>query len=186
MEWAPALNLGWLNGWIFLGALVLTQGLAFLTLPRAVVERLFDRSGWSKEQTAMTVLGKLFALACLVMIVGTPLQVGSAVLIIGSLVAGVGWLGLVKALRDFGSTPPDRPVTRGLYRVSRHPQIVMTSIILLGACIAIGSWLALLTLVIARAFGHLGILAEEQVCREKYGEAYRTYIKEVPRYLVFF
>jgi protein-S-isoprenylcysteine O-methyltransferase Ste14 len=186
MEWAPALEISWLNGWIFLAVLVLTEGLAFLTLPRAVVARLFDRSGWSKEQTVMTVLGKVFALACLVMIVGTPLRVGSAVLIIGGMVAGAGWLGLVMALRDFGATPPARPVTRGLYRFSRHPQIVMTSIILLGACIAIGSWLALLTLVIARAFGHLGILAEEQVCLAQYGEAYRAYMDRVPRYLILF
>jgi protein-S-isoprenylcysteine O-methyltransferase Ste14 len=42
------------------------------------------------------------------------------------------------------------------------------------------------TLAIARAFGHLGILAEEQVCLEQYGEAYRAYMDRVSRYLILF
>ena len=90
------------------------------------------------------------------------------------------------ALVDFRNTPLDQPVTRGLYRISRHPQIVMSSVVLLGSCIAIGSWLALLALLAARVFSHLGILAEEEVCLRKYGDEYRAYMERVPRYFVLF
>jgi hypothetical protein len=37
--------------------------------------------------------------------------------------------------------------------------------------------------VIARAFGHLGILAKERVCLAKYAEAYRSDMEEMPRHL---
>ena len=97
-----------------------------------------------------------------------------------------GLIGLVKALFDFKNIPLDEPVTRGLYRVSRHPQIVMSSLVVLGACIAIGSWVSVFFLAAARLLEHFGILAEEQVCLKQYGEAYRAYLKRVPRYFVFF
>jgi protein-S-isoprenylcysteine O-methyltransferase Ste14 len=182
----PALRFGWLNGWIFLVLLTLTDGILFLVFPKKVVERLFDRSGWSQKQIIFTVVGKLCALLCIILIIFTPLKVGSFVFVIGAVVAAMGLVGLAKALFDFKTAPVDEPVTRGMYRVSRHPQIVMSSVVLLGACIAIGSWAALLLLIAARVFSHLGILAEEEVCLKQYGARYRAYMERVPRYFVIF
>jgi protein-S-isoprenylcysteine O-methyltransferase Ste14 len=62
----------------------------------------------------------------------------------------------------------------------------MSSVVLLGAGIAVGSWLALILLVASRLLEHFGIVAEEQVCLTQYGEAYCAYLKRVPRYFVFF
>ena len=186
MELLPALEIGWLNGWLPLALLSLTDGILFLLFPRQVVTRLFDRSGWSQRQVVFTVIGKLSALACLVLVVFTPLKVGSPVFIVGTVLIALGLIGLVKALFDFRNTPLDQPVTRGIYRFSRHPQIFMTSVLLLGTCIAIGSWPALFMLIAARVFSHLGILAEEEACLKQYGDAYRAYVNRVPRYFVFF
>ncbi|MBN1886832.1 MAG: DUF1295 domain-containing protein [Thermoflexales bacterium] len=186
MEWMPALRIGWLNGWLALALLALTDGILFLIFPKQVVVRLFDRSGWSQKQVAFTVAGKLCALACLVLIILTPLKVGSHVLTIGAVVVALGLIGLIKALFDFKNTPFDEPVTRGLYKLSRHPQIVMSSLVILGTCIAIGSWPALALWAAARLLEHLGILAEEEVCLKRYGESYRGYLERTPRYFVFF
>jgi protein-S-isoprenylcysteine O-methyltransferase Ste14 len=142
MELTPALKFGWLNGWLVLVLLVLTEGILFLIFPKKVVARLFDRSGWSQRQRAFTIAGKLCALVCLVLITLTPLKIGDPVFVIGCLMIMLGLIGLVKALFDFKNTPLDEPVTRGLYRVSRHPQVVMSSLVVLGSCIAIGSWVA--------------------------------------------
>ncbi len=186
IELIPALKIGWLNGWLALALLVLTEGILFLIFPKNVVARLFDRSGWGQKQVAFTVAGKLCALACLILIVLTPLKVGSYVLGLGAALIVVGLLGLAKALFDFKNTPPDEPVTRGLYKISRHPQIVMSSLVLLGACIAIGSWLAMGLWAAARLLEHFGILAEEEICLKQYGESYRAYLARTPRYFVFF
>ena len=186
MDLWPELRFGLLNGWIALALLVLTDGLCFLRFPRDVVRRLFDRSGWNRKQVTFTVLGKLGALACLILLVATPLKIGTPVFMIGAAVSLLGCLGLATALVNFRNTPSDQPVERGLYRISRHPQIVMSSVVLLGGTIAIGSWAALLALVAARIGGHFGILGEEEVCLRQYGEPYRAYLQRVPRYFLFF
>ena len=92
--------------------------------------------------------------------------------------------GFVIALLNFKKTPFDQPVTRGLYRISRHPQQLMFFISFFGICIAIGSWLALLILIISKFFGHFRTLEEEKACLEQYGDSYRAYIKSVPRYFL--
>ncbi len=186
MEWLPDLKLGWLNGWIPVILLSLTDGVLFRIFPDEVVKRLFDRSGWSQKQITFTVIGKVIAFGCLVLLFFSPLKIGSPVFPIGSFIVILGLAGLVKALFDFRNTPLDEPVSRGIYKLSRHPQIVMASIVLAGGCIAIGSWLALLIWALARVFSHFGILGEEEVCLEKYGDSYRQYLGTVPRYFVFF
>jgi protein-S-isoprenylcysteine O-methyltransferase Ste14 len=182
----PALRFGLLNGGLILLLLPLVDGILFAIFPRAVVTRLFDRSGWSQKQIIFTVLGKLCALVCLALIILTPLKIGSAVFVIGLAVAVLGATGLAKALFDFRNTPHGQPVTHGMYRISRHPQIVMSSVVILGASIAVGSWPALIMLAAARVLSHLGILAEEEICLKQYGDEYRTYMQRVPRYFVLF
>jgi len=186
MELVPALEIGWLNGWIPLGLLVLVEGLLLTVFPREVVARLFDRSGWERKQALFTAGGKLFSLVCLVLIVLTPLKVGSSVFIAGAVLYALGLAGLVVAILDFRRTPLGEPVTRGLYRVSRHPQIVMLFVIFLGMGLAVGSWLVLLALLMSRVLQHFGILAEEEACLAQYGESYRAYMRRVPRYFLFF
>ena len=184
MRLIPALEIGWLNGWIPLGLLCLVEGLLLKAFPKDVVARLFDRSGWDRKQRAFTIIGKLFSLACIVLIIFTPLQIGSSVFFLGMIPYALGLVGL--AILDFKNTPLDQPVTGGLYRISRHPQIVMLFVVFLGSCFAIGSWLALFMLMMSKVFQHLGILAEEEACLAQYGESYRAYMKRVPRYFVFF
>jgi len=184
MAFFPDLSFGWLNGWIVLALLALAEGICFAVFPKDVVQRLWDRSGWSQKQVVYTVIAKLFALVCLTLLVLTPLKREKAVFWVGSALAAMGLVGVVTALLNFRNTPFDQPVARGLYRVSRHPQIVMASLVLLGGTIAVGSWAAVVALIAARVFGHLSIVAEEEVCLRQYGDAYRGYMERVPRYFV--
>ena len=186
MELFPALNIGLFNGWLSVVLLGLTEGVFFLTFPKEVVTRLFDRSGWSRKQRAFTIAGKLCAFICLLLLIFTQLKIRYQVFIIGVILIMLGLIGLVKALFDFRNTPMDEPVTKGLYRISRHPQIVMSSLVILGSCIAIGSWSAVAFWSAARIFEHMGILAGEEIGLKRYGDVYRTYMKKVPRYLIFF
>jgi protein-S-isoprenylcysteine O-methyltransferase Ste14 len=186
MELLPALKIGWLNGWILLAFEFLIQGFSLLILPKDVVSRLFDRSGWSDKQRVFTIIGKVFSLACLILIFLTPLKISSSAFIVGLILYAIGLVGLVVAMLNFKDTPLNQPVTKGVYKISRHPQIVALFFVFLGICVAIGSWTALFTLIMSKLFQHYGILAEEEVCLKQYGEAYRAYMERVPRYFVFF
>jgi protein-S-isoprenylcysteine O-methyltransferase Ste14 len=186
MELFPALKIGWLNGWLAILVLGLVEVAFFLAFPRAVVKRLFDRSGWSQEQRIFTIAGKMCAFACLFLLTFSPLKIGQPVFLIGVFLLGIGVIGLAKAMLDFRNTPLDEPVTRGIYRISRHPQVVTSSLAVFGGCIAVGSWVAVILCLLARGLEHLGILAEEEVCLRKYGEPYRAYKEQIPRYFIFF
>jgi len=182
----PALELGWLNGWILLVVEFLIQGSLLALFPKDVVKRLFDRSGWSKKQRGFLLAGKVFSLVCLTLIILTPLKMGSILFIVGLVIYGIGLLGLVISMFNFKNTPPDQAVTKGFYKISRHPQIVSLFIIFLGICLAIASWLALFVLIASRVLQHYSILAEEEICLKQYGEPYQQYLNDVPRYFLFF
>ena len=185
MEFFPSFQLGWLNGGLLLALLVLTDGILFLVFRKKVVKRLFDRSGWTRSQQILTVIGKLLALIVVVIIVLTPLKLGSPVFVIGIGLVALGLVGLIKALIDFRVTPADQPVTRGIYRFTRHPQNLASSFVILGCTIAIGSWFGLIVFLVARILLHANLVAEEEICLKAYGESYRNYMKQVPRYLFF-
>ena len=67
-------------------------------------------------------------------------------------------ISLFKALFDFNNTFLDEPVTHGLYRASRHPQIVISTAVILDASIAVSSWLALAIWPVVRLFENCGIV----------------------------
>ena len=186
MELTPELEIGWLNGWILLAFDFLVQGGLLLIFPKDVVSRLFDRFGWNEKQEVFTIIGKVFSLICLILIILTPLKINSSALIVGLILYVLGLVGLVVAMLNFKDTPLDQPVTRGVYKISRHPQIVALFIIFLGICITIGSWAAILTLMMSKILQHYGILAEEEVCLRRYGQTYRAFMERVPRYFLFF
>ncbi|MBN1318901.1 MAG: isoprenylcysteine carboxylmethyltransferase family protein [Anaerolineales bacterium] len=185
MELFPRLGIGWLNGWILMAFHLAFQGILLLVFPRDVVTRLFDRSGWSKKQVVLTILGKLFSLACIVLIVLTPLKLGSSVFFIGIVLVVIGLATLVAAMLNFKNAPLGEPATGGVYRFSRHPQIVALALLFAGYSLATGSWIALITLVISRIFQHEGIVGEEQVCLKMFGQSYQTYMERTPRYIIF-
>jgi protein-S-isoprenylcysteine O-methyltransferase Ste14 len=186
MELTPTLELGLLNGWILLIIEFVIEGGLLLVFPKDVVSRLFDRSGWSTKQRVFTIMGKVFSLACLLIIVLTPLQINSGLFIAGIVLCVIGLAGLVVAMLNYKDTPLDQPVSKGVYMFSRHPQIVAVTIVFVGICLAIGSWLALFTLLMSRGLQHFGILAEEEMCLKRYGDSYRAYMEKTPRYFLFF
>jgi len=185
MELFPALQLGWLNGWLLLVILYGVFGLLLWIFPRDVVARLYDRSGWSPQQGRLVAMRLPFALLSFALIMLTPLRVGTGMFAIGVAVFAFGLLSFVIALLNFRDTPPDQPAEIGLYRLSRNPQSVSLIVATVGMCLAIGSWAALLTTAITMVFGHIRILAEEGACLRQYGDSYRAYMQRVPRYLLF-
>jgi len=72
----------------------------------------------------------------------------------------------------------------GLYRISRNPQMAGMFVPIIGASLAIGSWIALGVVLVWAVFLHSRGLAEEKTCLAKYGELYRQFMGRIPRYLI--
>jgi protein-S-isoprenylcysteine O-methyltransferase Ste14 len=181
----PVLELGWLNGWILIFLLYLVYGILLIVFPKAVVTRLHDRSGRGKRHKVVIYIGSSLAFVYFGLIVFTPLAFSTAVFIPGIIMYVLGLVGFVVALLNFRSTPLDKPVARGLYRISRHPQQVAFFVAFIGICMAIGSWIALFIQIISSIFLHARVVAEEKACLERYGDSYQIYMKLVHRYFLF-
>jgi len=186
IELIPVLEIGWLNGWILICLLYLIYGILLCAFPKDVVARLYDKFGRTKRSKILIYIGNSLAFVYFVLIIFTPLKIGSKVFIPRIVIFALGLTGFVIALFNFKNSPLDRLVTGGLYRISRHPQQLMFYISFLGICIATCSWLALFIQIISSLFLHSRILAEEKACLERYGDSYRDYMKRVPRYFLFF
>ena len=184
MEFFPELNLGFLNGWLMLASFYIVFTMLMLVLPKEVVKRLYDVSGWTRRQRMFSAAGKPFTLACLVLIVLTPLKIGDFVFWFGLLVFIAGYIGMLAALNDYRLTPIDQPVTKGVYHYSRNPQWRSLVLLFLGTCIAIGSWSAIILLSISVIFYHYRILGEETALLNVYGDSYQDYLANTPRYLL--
>jgi protein-S-isoprenylcysteine O-methyltransferase Ste14 len=186
MEWFPQLGLGWLYGWTLLAFFGLAFGLTLALLPRGVVRKLYDRSEWTPAQRVVVRIGKVFGVALALAFVLSPLRVGSGVFVAGMVLYMLGLAMFVIALVNYRNMPDDGPAEGGLYRVSRNPQWVALVLLFAGGCMAVGSWTAMLLLVVVTALYHVRIRAEERSCLALYGDAYAAYMRRVPRYFLFF
>jgi hypothetical protein len=80
-------------------------------------------------------------------------------------------------------SPPIRLVTTGLYRWSRNPMYVGVLLILAGWALSFASTaLAIYALAVALAFHLRVVFGEEPWLARTHGEAWRVYVKQVPRW----
>ena len=186
MLFFPPLGIGWIYGWIFLCVWYAFQGLSLLLVPKNVRDRLFefDRSSWTKGQRASFATGKIVALVFQVIVVLTPINLNSIEFLLGSSVFAIGLIGLVVSIYNFQKTPLNSPVAIGLYKYSRHPQLMTLLVIGIGLSIALSSWSLLLLRFLAFGLEHPGVIAEENECLRRFGDSYKEYLNSVPRYLL--
>ncbi len=186
MELFPALSIGWLNGWIFQVIFFTLFGIFLLICSKEVISRLYDEVGWTKLQKTLSKIAKIFGLITLLLFIFTPLNIGSIEFIVGTALIIIGTIGFLIALINFKNSPLNKPITIGLYKLSRNPQLMMMYLLSIGNCLAIGSWTAFFTFGLSILFGHFRILGEEKRLTEQYGESYLKYKKKVARYFIFF
>jgi protein-S-isoprenylcysteine O-methyltransferase Ste14 len=149
------LELGWFNGWILICLIYFTYGVLLFIFPKDVVARLYDKSGRTKRQHVLISIGSLLAFAYFVLIIVTPLKIGSDIFIPGLALYFLGLVGFIVALFNFKNAPADQPVTKGLYRISRNPQQLSFFISFIGICVAISSWSALFIQMVSCLFFHV-------------------------------
>jgi protein-S-isoprenylcysteine O-methyltransferase Ste14 len=182
MTFLPELESGWLNGWLLLFILYGVFGILLIIFPREVVSRLYERTGWTRQDYIRRIISLPVALATIGLFIFLPLRVGTAVFWIGLVIYAAGFAIFNMALINYRNTPLDQPVTRGLYRFSRNPQIVGLLVAFMGTAVSVGSWLLVILVALMSIGAHTRILAEERACLMQYGESYQAYMNMVPRY----
>ena len=180
LSFIPAFELGLWNAWIFiLPVIVLSIFVARILGKRGAGEG----SGVTKEERIVFVVFHLIFLASCAYSIFLPLKLGTLWFYAGLIIYLLGMLVEILALLSFYTTPLEKPVSKGVYSVSRNPMYVGDFFINIGISIACLSWVFLLVAVVAVILKHNIAVAEERFCLEKYGDAYREYMNRTPRWI---
>jgi protein-S-isoprenylcysteine O-methyltransferase Ste14 len=186
MTMIPAFEIGVWNAWIFMIPFLLVNLLFFILMARKGAPGGPSRVPCKSRATLLVATSsKIIYLPAVIYSIFLPLRFGEVWFYIGLPFTLAGLIGSVIIMVDWALTPAGKPVTRGLYRYSRHPIYVTGVVMLLGVSIISASWIFLLFTII---FG-VGVTRpyfiniEEAQCLGHYGEAYNRYIAGTPRWI---
>jgi protein-S-isoprenylcysteine O-methyltransferase Ste14 len=182
MSLIPAFELGVWNAWIFT---------VYQLLAIPVLFRIAGKRGSTHDEeldlptTRRLIAGftKMLVFLVLIYSIFLPLKLGTMWFYIGLPVTLLGLVTEVIALVNWATTPLNAPVTRGLYRYSRHPMYLTDFLFFLGLGIATASWILLLFSILWVPTGFILAKPEELDCLKKYGDSYRQYMGRTPRWI---
>ena len=186
MSFIPAFELGLWNAWIFMFIDILTLPF-FIRIAKKrdkgsdSPKEVFDSLGRTKK--FLFYSSKLIYFPAVIYSIFLPLKLGTIWFYVGLPITIIGLIMGFIVLADWKKTPKDKPITRGLYRYSRHPMYVTAFIFFLGVSIATASWIFLLITVIFMIGCFVFIDLEEQLTLKEYGDVYREYMKRTPRWI---
>jgi protein-S-isoprenylcysteine O-methyltransferase Ste14 len=189
MSFLPAFEIGVWNTWIFMVA-----WLFFHVVPldwpifRYDIKAMYKKSTasppYSKTEKTIINFGMVLWVILLIYSIFLPLPLGTPLLYAGIALFVAGLILVEIAGIPWAKAAIDEPVTKGLYRYSRHPIYIGVFMQNIGIGIASASGLFLLLTVVQQvALSALLAPAEERFCCEKYGAAYREYMNRTPRWI---
>jgi len=184
MSLSPAFELGLWNAWIFMLPSLFISPLLLWLFHRDVWKDIAKKAGSSAPTYKR--LGYAITIVFYVLVAYSfflPLKLSTVWIYVGLCVFLPGVIFDIMAMISFAKTPLDKPVTRGIYRVSRNPIYFGQFLVCMGIGIACLSWIFLLYGAIFLIIVNLSVSAEERFCLEKYGDAYRKYMDRTPRWI---
>jgi protein-S-isoprenylcysteine O-methyltransferase Ste14 len=189
MSLIPAFKIGLWNAWIFM-VLIYAAGTVPLYMDYEKTEKRCEgEPTWSElnktAKTALVITHMIIMPLTLIYSIFLPLKLGTFWFF-----AGLPFclLGLVMALLfsiSFATAPLGEPINKGVYAISRHPGYFAVFLGCVGIGIACASWVFLLFALVWIVSWHFGVLEEERVLLERYGDAYREYMNRTPRWIGF-
>ncbi len=187
MSLIPAFEIGVWNAWILQALFILVMFIPDLVMGKEAKER----TGRATQSIPLSKLNSRLALSTHAVImplaviysIFLPLKIGTAWLYAGLVIYVLALVMTVMVSINFAATPTDKPVTRGVYRISRHPIYLSGFLLYVGIGIACASWVMLLLAVAWIVLWCIVVPAEERFLLEKYGDAYREYMDRTPRWI---
>jgi len=186
MSLVPEFELGVWNAWIFMVPSLLLMLLCLLVMTKKGAPGGPARVPCKSKTTLLVAsLSKIIYFPAVIYSVFLPLQLGTTWFYAGLPITLAGLVGSIAVLVSWATTPAGQPVTRGIYRYSRHPMYVTMVLLFLGVSIISASWVFLLFTIISGVgvTRPYFVKIEEAQCLGHYGAAYREYMNRTPRWI---
>ena len=187
MSLIPAFEIGIWNAWILQ---------AFFLFVAIVPDYLIGKEAKEsmKRMSQSVPLSKVYKILAnsthviiipfvLVYSVFLPLKLGTLWLYIGVPIFVLSVFIYIVTMTAIANTPAYNPVTRGIYRFTRHPIYLSGFLMYLGIGIACASWIVILCALLWIVFFIIVVPAEEGFLLNKYGDAYQEYMNRTPRWI---
>lgn len=173
------------NGWI-IGLIYLAVAYLPMLFGGKATKRLVDFSFASTagKINSFMIMG-LFVLI-IVYPVFLTIQFGTVFFYIGLVAFLLSGIAVITSFVNYVSTPLDQTICKGMYKISRNPIYVSVAAMGFGMALMCHSVIIAIFLIILLILQHFIILEEEKFCMDKYGESYREFKQNVPRYFLFF
>jgi protein-S-isoprenylcysteine O-methyltransferase Ste14 len=184
MQFTPVFKIGIWNAWIFSACFILIPYSTYL-INRAAYKR-FGNPPDSKPGKSIRIIGYIATAIFYIVFLYTiflPFKLGTAWFYAGLIIFLPALLMTITAGLNFITTPPGRPVRKGIYRYSRHPMYLSQYLALVGIGIATASWIILLVSIVFMIFLKFYTDYEERYCIERYGESYKEYLARTPKWI---
>ena len=184
MSLIPPLEIGSWNAWILMLLVLLPLPLVAL-LRKGVFKKTasIHTSILTETENRIFIFSKVIMFSLFIYSIFLPLQLGTIwfsislpIYLLGLILQTIAWV-------NVATSPVDEPVTKGLYRYSRHPMYVTLPLIFIATSIASASWLFLLLSIILIITHFYNAIPEERECLEVYRNAYRGYMNRTPRWV---
>jgi len=185
MSLIPAFKIGVWNAWIFMIWSWLYT-LAFRLVGKEVWRKASGVASEMKTSRAYKIISYISMLTELMAIVYSiflPFKLGTIWFYAGIIIFLLGLVVLTVASVNFTITPLNDPITRGIYRYSRHPLYLASLFMYLSVGIASTSWVFLLFFIVQLVSISVAAVEEELYCVEKYGDVYCQYMNSTPKWI---
>ena len=179
MSFIPAFEIGVWNAWIFMPYLFLIM-LAVGKLKKGEAPKN-ELDNLGKTEKSIFIFSKLVFYCAVIYSIFLPLELGTIWFYVGIPITLIGLATFTIIMVNFATTPYDEPITKGLYRYSRHPMYITSSLFFLGVGIASASWLFLLLAILFSISHFMNAIPEERFCLKQYGKAYEEYMNRTPK-----
>jgi protein-S-isoprenylcysteine O-methyltransferase Ste14 len=181
MSLVPAFKIGIWNAWILTIFLPL-HPLIMMLIVKDVMKKMKSPTYGKTERIVFLCETTIF-FGLFIYSIFLPLKLDTAWFYIGLALSMLGLIIWVTAMVNIRSIPVGEAWTKGLYRYSRNPMGLSLFLLFMGAGIASASWVFLMFSIVGMILSYVSLTAEERLCLERYGDAYREYMNRTPKWI---
>jgi len=172
MQFLTSLEIGWLNGWIYSAIFLVVNCSAYI-----FAKRMTSFSWMTRKQVLLAGIADVATIGLCIFTIWKPIAYPGILFWTGNVIYILGLVITMMSITAFAKTPDDKPVTRGIYKVFRHPYYLGGYLSLIGIGLICREWLIILGTIVSMIPGIWSAKWEEEYLEETYGDEYIEYKK---------
>lgn len=187
MSLVPAFELGLWNAWIFTIFIIFVYYVPGNLINKKAMKKFycftmyFEKSS-KRTGTIARSLQLIYPITGIYSIF-LPIRIETTWFYVGLIIFIIAFFWSITTHIYFATTKLNEPVTGGTYRFSRNPTYFGQFLLFISISIVCVSWIVLLIAIIYIITANYLVTFEEGYCLDKYGDAYKIYIKKTPKWI---